>query len=107
MQFAHRWMNCLLVREFPLPLAVRLWDAYVAECRGAGRSKFGELHVFVCAALLLRFADDIRGKPLEEWLPFVQNLTPLFPAHHLTQDTMQGLHIRPRQRQTAPRRAAA
>lgn len=30
-QFALRWVNCLLVRELPFSLAVRLWDTYLAE----------------------------------------------------------------------------
>ncbi len=30
-QFAFRWVNCLLLREVPFPLAVRLWDTYLAE----------------------------------------------------------------------------
>ncbi len=30
-QFALRWVNCLLVRELPFALAIRLWDTYLAE----------------------------------------------------------------------------
>ena len=30
-QFAFRWVNCLLLREVPFPLAVRLWDTYLSE----------------------------------------------------------------------------
>lgn len=30
-QFAFRWVNCLLLREVPFALAVRLWDTYLAE----------------------------------------------------------------------------
>ena len=29
-QFAFRWMNCLLMRELPLIHIVRLWDTYLA-----------------------------------------------------------------------------
>lgn len=36
-QFAFRWVNCLLLREVPFSLAVRLWDTYLAEgCVGGG-----------------------------------------------------------------------
>jgi hypothetical protein len=35
LQFAFRWVNCLLAREVPFALAVRLWDTYLAE-EGAG-----------------------------------------------------------------------
>ena len=32
LQFAFRWINNLLMREFPLLLAVRLWDTYLVSC---------------------------------------------------------------------------
>ncbi len=31
---AFRWMNCVLVREIPLPLVARMWDTYLAEGEG-------------------------------------------------------------------------
>lgn len=31
LQFAFRWVNCLLVREVPYGAALRLWDTYLAE----------------------------------------------------------------------------
>jgi hypothetical protein len=31
MQFAFRWMNCLLVREMSLKNTIRMWDTYLAE----------------------------------------------------------------------------
>ena len=43
-QFAFRWMNCLLMREIPLPLISRMWDTYLAEGPTHG---FGVFHV-VC-----------------------------------------------------------
>jgi hypothetical protein len=27
-QFAFRWMNCLLMREIPLKNTIRMWDSY-------------------------------------------------------------------------------
>lgn len=45
-QFAFRWMNCLLLRELPLHVVVRLWDTYLAEDVG---------DFFIC--LLLSFLD--------------------------------------------------
>ena len=30
-QFAFRWMNNLLMREFPLRCVIRLWDSYLAS----------------------------------------------------------------------------
>ena len=75
--FAFRWMNCLLMRELPLPLVGRLWDTYIAEARnGAVRDGFHTFHVYVCAALLLRFSKPVRmGLPtFGELLPFLQKL---------------------------------
>ncbi|CAI9108617.1 OLC1v1008264C1 [Oldenlandia corymbosa var. corymbosa] len=31
LQFAFRWVNCLLIREIPFNLVTRLWDTYLAE----------------------------------------------------------------------------
>jgi len=31
LQFAFRWVNCLLIREVPFNAAIRLWDTYLAE----------------------------------------------------------------------------
>lgn len=53
---ARRWVNCLLLREVPFPLAVRLWDTYVAE---GGRMK--EFLTYVLAAFLLCWAPQLRA----------------------------------------------
>ncbi|KAJ1499657.1 GTPase-activating protein, partial [Coelomomyces lativittatus] len=42
-QFAFRWMNCLLMREVSHHLTIRMWDTYLAE--GAD---FSEYHLFTC-----------------------------------------------------------
>jgi hypothetical protein len=31
LQFAFRWVNCILIREVPFGAAIRLWDTYLAE----------------------------------------------------------------------------
>jgi TBC1 domain family member 2 len=31
LQFAFRWVNCLLVRELPFAQVIRLWDTYIGE----------------------------------------------------------------------------
>jgi hypothetical protein len=74
--FAFRWMNCLLLRELPLHLVVRLWDTYIAEARnGAVRDGFHTFHVYVCGALLLRFSKNLLAMPsFGEMLPFLQKL---------------------------------
>lgn len=38
--FAFRWMNCLLMREMPLPIVVRMWDTYLSEGPSEGFSVF-------------------------------------------------------------------
>ena len=58
LQFAFRWVNCLLVRELPFAVGVRLWDTYIADGQG-----FGELVVYVALAFLLQWSKDLQ--PLE------------------------------------------
>eukprot|EP00041_Stephanoeca_diplocostata_P004674 m.48876 g.48876 ORF g.48876 m.48876 type:complete len:508 (-) comp15278_c0_seq6:1508-3031(-) len=75
-QFAFRWMNCLLMRELPLPPIVRLWDAYLAEDDG-----FSTLHLYTCAALLKSFSAQIKATAdMSETMIFVLNL----PTHTWT-----------------------
>ena len=74
--FAFRWMNCLLLRELPLALIVRLWDTYIAEAGGgAVRDGFHTFHVYVCGTLLLHFSKALLALPsFGELLPFLQRL---------------------------------
>jgi hypothetical protein len=51
LQFAFRWMNCLLMREIPLQCTVRLWDTYHSEADG-----FASFHLYVCAVFLQTFS---------------------------------------------------
>jgi hypothetical protein len=69
-------MNCLLMRELPLALIMRLWDTCIAEARnGAVRDGFHTFHVYVCGALLLRFSKALLAMPtFGELLPFLQKL---------------------------------
>jgi len=68
-QFAFRWMNCLLMRELPFVLIVRVWDTYLCEPDG-----FGNFHVFVCAALLCYFSDRLQRMEFQDLVLFLQNL---------------------------------
>lgn len=68
-QFAFRWMNCLLMREVPFPLVLRLWDTYLAEPDG-----FALFHVYVCAALLVSFSDQLQDMEFQDMVMFLQNL---------------------------------
>jgi hypothetical protein len=54
LQFAFRWVNCLLIRELPFSLAVRLWDTYIAE-----GPNLPDFLIYVCAALLLTWKSQL------------------------------------------------
>lgn len=68
-QFAFRWMNCLLMREIPFPLILRLWDTYLSEPDG-----FALFHVYVCAALLVSFSNQLQEMEFQDMVMFLQNL---------------------------------
>lgn len=69
LQFGFRWCNCLLMREWPHALSVRLFDTYL--CEGP---HFVSLHVYVCAALLMKFASQCMELDFTELVMFLQNL---------------------------------
>lgn len=69
LQFAFRWMNCLLMRELPFALIVRVWDTYLAEADG-----FAVFHVYVCAALLVSFSGELLEMEFQDLVLFLQNL---------------------------------
>ena len=69
-QFCFRWMNCFLIREFPVKLILRLWDTYFSEEKG-----FSEFHLYVCACLLLTFSEKLKAMTeFQELIVFLQNL---------------------------------
>jgi hypothetical protein len=70
LQFCFRWMNCYLMREFSLKLIVRLWDTYFSE-----EDAFNNFHLYVCATLLLNFAEKLKKmEEFQEIMMFLQNL---------------------------------
>lgn len=79
-QFAFRWMNCLLMRELSLDAVVRVWDTELAEDQAAEAGGFEAFHVYLCAAFLLRFADRLRTLPFQELVLFLQDP----PTHEWT-----------------------
>ncbi|KAL9123323.1 MAG: hypothetical protein Q9187_000130 [Circinaria calcarea] len=54
MQFSFRWMNCLLMREVSVRCTIRMWDTYMAEEQG-----FSEFHLYVCAAFLVKWTEQL------------------------------------------------
>lgn len=81
-KFAFRWMNCLLTRELQTPLCLRLWDSYIAEDAG-----FEEFHTYVCAAMLLSWAEDIKGMEFQDYVMFFQDP----PSKRWDVRTLQGV----------------
>jgi len=81
-QFAFRWMNCLLMRELSLDLILRVWDTYLAEHSGPDDASFSEttadgfavLHVYVCVALLEAFSPELQKMEFQDLVMFLQHL---------------------------------
>jgi len=67
-EFAFRWVNCLLMRELPLPAVFRTWDTYLSEEGG-----FAQLHVYVCTAFLTTWSTQLRGLEFQELLARLQH----------------------------------
>jgi hypothetical protein len=67
-QFAFKWMNCLLLREFNLPCVIRLWDTYISE----GDGGFEDFHVYVCVAFLCQFSSQLQSMEFDEMFGFMQ-----------------------------------
>ena len=65
-----RWMNCYLMREFPINLIIRMWDTYFSE-----ENSFSDFHFYVCSSLLLSFSQKLKKmKEFQEIILFLQNL---------------------------------
>lgn len=77
MQFAFRWMNCLLMREISVQNTIRMWDTYlVRSCalltaripvshllcylKAEGPDAFSQFHLYVCSAFLVRWSEKLR-----------------------------------------------
>ena len=68
LQFAFRYMNCLLIRELSMKTIVRLWDTYLSESNG-----FDVFHVYVCAIFLKLSHDELMEKDFQSMLIYLQN----------------------------------
>ena len=69
LQFAFRWMNCLLMREIPINHTIRMWDTYMAE----NSDGFATFHLYVCAAFLISFSKELQVLEFHELLVFLQD----------------------------------
>jgi len=70
LQFSFRWMNCLLLREFPLHCVIRLWDTYIAE----PTEGFSTFHVYVCAVFLIYWSPQLKQMDFQQLMLFWQKL---------------------------------
>lgn len=68
-QFAFRWMNCLLMREIAMSRVVRMWDTYISE----NPLGFNNFHVYVCAAFLIKFSAELKQMEFQDILLFLQS----------------------------------
>jgi hypothetical protein len=67
--FGFRWIFCLLLREFPVFLSIKLIDYYLVEDINPGI-----LCVYLSTALLLKFSYKIKAMHREEIIMFLQSL---------------------------------
>ena len=86
-QFAFRWFNCCLIREFPTELALVLWDGYLSEPNGIG---FQYINLYCCFSLLESFTDQVIGKDFVETMTLLQHL----PTKEWNQENIQSLLIK-------------
>ncbi|KAJ7282981.1 rab-GTPase-TBC domain-containing protein [Mycena rebaudengoi] len=70
MQFAFRWMNCLLMREISVRNTIRMWDTYLAE----GPDAFSQFHLYVCSAFLVKWSEKLRQMDFQGIIMFLQSL---------------------------------
>ncbi|EIW83059.1 RabGAP TBC [Coniophora puteana RWD-64-598 SS2] len=69
MQFAFRWMNCLLMREISVQNTIRMWDTYLAE----GTDAFSQFHLYVCSAFLVKWSEKLRKMDFQGIIMFLQS----------------------------------
>ena len=75
MQITFRWFNCLLVREFDVPIMLRYFDTLLAEENG-----FNDFIVFVSAALLVRISEELKMMDFQEIMMKFGSLPASFPT---------------------------
>ncbi|KAL3146846.1 hypothetical protein ABBQ38_014820 [Trebouxia sp. C0009 RCD-2024] len=69
LQFSFRWVNCLLLREIPFQLGLRLWDTYLAE-----GPRMKEFLIYGLAAFLLTWDKELKQMDFQEMVLFLQKL---------------------------------
>lgn len=97
MQFAFRWMNCLLMREISVQNTIRMWDTYLvrpaesmhmqvtnALVQAEGTDAFSQFHLYVCSAFLVRWSDKLQEMDFQVCLRNLLRFSHLnhFVGHH-------------------------
>ncbi|KAL1621924.1 GTPase-activating protein [Neofusicoccum ribis] len=72
-QFSFRWMNCLLMREISVKNTIRMWDTYLISTKAEERG-FSDFHLYVCAAFLVKWSDQLVKMDFQEIMMFLQSL---------------------------------
>ncbi|EPQ30887.1 uncharacterized protein PFL1_01784 [Pseudozyma flocculosa PF-1] len=70
MQFAFRWMNCLLMREMSVRNIIRMWDTYLAE----GQDAFSDFHLYVCSVFLHKWSKELMDMDFQGIIMYLQSL---------------------------------
>ncbi|KAG2561355.1 hypothetical protein PVAP13_8KG158700 [Panicum virgatum] len=76
LQFSFRCFNCLLIREVPFHLAMRLWDTYLAE-----GDYLPDFLLYIAASFLLT-SDKLQKLDFHEMVMFLQRLPTRTWRHH-------------------------
>ncbi|KAF8318021.1 RabGAP/TBC [Clavulina sp. PMI_390] len=69
MQFAFRWMNCLLMREISVKNTIRMWDTYLVRTEA-----FSQFHLYVCSAFLVKWSAKLKEMDFQGIIMFLQSL---------------------------------
>jgi hypothetical protein len=67
--FCFRWIFCLLLREFPICMAIKLIDMYICE-----EDDPSDLCVYICLVLLLKYSSQLRKMDKDHAMVFLQKL---------------------------------
>ena len=70
-EFAFRWINCLLVREFSVSIIFRIWDNYLSH-----HNRIATTHVYVCAALMESMSYKLTPLNHAEFVILMQGIDP-------------------------------
>ncbi|CXJ04820.1 TBC domain protein, putative [Plasmodium berghei] len=67
-QFSFRWVNCLLLREFPIDISIRLLDTYISDISDI----FTDFHPYICAVFLVHWSKHLKQMDFQQMLLFMQ-----------------------------------